>query len=56
MRQTGSVIGVALFGPLVAASAGFLDGMKIALAISTVLAFCAAAAIAIWIGPQRAAG
>ncbi len=54
LRQTGSVIGVALFGSLVAASAGFLAGMRIALAISTVLAAFAAAALAVWLRPARA--
>jgi DHA2 family methylenomycin A resistance protein-like MFS transporter len=37
MRQTGSVLGVALFGSLVAASTGFVPGARLALLISSAL-------------------
>jgi DHA2 family methylenomycin A resistance protein-like MFS transporter len=44
-RQTGSVIGVALFGALIAQDATFMVGMKVALALAVVL-LAASAAIA----------
>jgi DHA2 family methylenomycin A resistance protein-like MFS transporter len=46
-RQTGSVLGVALFGSLIGQSDGFLFGAKVALIISATLLIAAAAAIAI---------
>jgi len=46
-RQTGSVLGVALFGALVGASDGFVAGARDALMISAILLALAAAAIAI---------
>jgi DHA2 family methylenomycin A resistance protein-like MFS transporter len=45
MRQTGSVLGVALFGSLLGGSAGFMPGAKIALMISAALALCALAVV-----------
>ena len=54
MRQTGSVLGVALFGSLLAGPAGFLPGARIALLIATVLATCALAAVLV--GVPRNAG
>jgi len=46
-RQTGSVLGVALFGSLVASSHTFLFGARAALAISTALLVAAAAVVTI---------
>jgi len=37
MRQTGSVLGVALFGSFIAGSSGFMVGMKVALATSAII-------------------
>jgi DHA2 family methylenomycin A resistance protein-like MFS transporter len=45
-RQTGSVLGVALFGSLVGLTNEFVHGAREALIISAVLLLCAAAAIA----------
>jgi MFS transporter, DHA2 family, methylenomycin A resistance protein len=45
MRQTGSVLGVALFGALLGGSAGFVPGAKGALVIAAALALCAFAAV-----------
>jgi MFS transporter, DHA2 family, methylenomycin A resistance protein len=45
-RQTGSVIGVALFGSLLGAAGAFTTGARIALVISIVLLLAAAGAIA----------
>jgi MFS transporter, DHA2 family, methylenomycin A resistance protein len=53
MRQTGSVLGVALFGSLLAGSAGFIDGLRMALVIAAVLALCALGAVTIGV-PRRA--
>jgi DHA2 family methylenomycin A resistance protein-like MFS transporter len=53
MRQTGSVLGVALFGSLLGGSAGFMGGAKTALLISSGLALCALAAVMIGV-PRRA--
>jgi MFS transporter, DHA2 family, methylenomycin A resistance protein len=53
MRQTGSVLGVALFGSLLAGSAGFIDGLRIALLIAAVLALGALGAVMIGV-PRRA--
>jgi len=44
-RQTGSVLGVALFGSLIAGSGALMAGTHTALAISTLLLLAAAAAI-----------
>jgi DHA2 family methylenomycin A resistance protein-like MFS transporter len=44
-RQTGSVIGVALFGSFIGSSDTFMVGVRIALLISAVLLLAAAAAI-----------
>jgi MFS transporter, DHA2 family, methylenomycin A resistance protein len=41
MRQTGSAIGVALFGALLGGSGGFIAGIRTALVIAAVLAVCA---------------
>ncbi len=46
-RQTGSVLGVALFGALIGQSNGFLFGAKVALILSALLLVGAAAAIVI---------
>jgi DHA2 family methylenomycin A resistance protein-like MFS transporter len=46
-RQTGSVLGVALFGSLVGQADAFVPGVHTALLISTALLFAVAAAIAI---------
>jgi len=57
-RQTGSVIGVALFGSLIGGAHGLVPGARIALAIS--IALLALASLAMLIGgrsgpaPQRA--
>jgi DHA2 family methylenomycin A resistance protein-like MFS transporter len=47
-RQTGSVLGVALFGALVGGSGAFMSGAHQSLVISALLLF--AAATAIWSG------
>jgi MFS transporter, DHA2 family, methylenomycin A resistance protein len=49
MRQTGSVVGVALFGSLLGGSAGFIPGARAALLISAALAICALTAVTIGI-------
>jgi DHA2 family methylenomycin A resistance protein-like MFS transporter len=41
MRQSGSVVGVALFGSLLGGAGGFIAGTRIALVIAAVLALCA---------------
>jgi DHA2 family methylenomycin A resistance protein-like MFS transporter len=46
-RQTGSVLGVALFGSLLGAAGAFTDGARIALIISVVLLLVAAAAMSL---------
>jgi DHA2 family methylenomycin A resistance protein-like MFS transporter len=46
-RQTGSVLGVALFGSLIGQTNDFISGVRAALAISTLLLVSAAAATAI---------
>jgi len=46
-RQTGSVLGVALFGSLIGQTNAFLFGARTALIISAVLLIVAAVAIAI---------
>jgi MFS transporter, DHA2 family, methylenomycin A resistance protein len=47
MRQTGSVLGVALFGSLLGSAAGFMPGARAALLISAALALCALVAVTI---------
>jgi MFS transporter, DHA2 family, methylenomycin A resistance protein len=49
-RQTGSVLGVALFGSLVSRSSAFMTGLHTSLIISAGLLLAAAAAI--WWGPS----
>lgn len=46
MRQTGSVLGVAVFGSFVAASSHFTDGLHVALVLSMLL--IASAAVMVW--------
>jgi MFS transporter, DHA2 family, methylenomycin A resistance protein len=41
MRQSGSAIGVALFGSLLSGAGGFIAGIRIALVIAAALALCA---------------
>jgi MFS transporter, DHA2 family, methylenomycin A resistance protein len=53
MRQTGSVLGVALFGALLGAQSGFLSGAKLSLIVSAVLALCAVGAVMIGV-PRKA--
>jgi MFS transporter, DHA2 family, methylenomycin A resistance protein len=53
MRQTGSVLGVALFGSLRGGSAGFIGGVRIALLISAALALCALIAVLIGVPRHR---
>jgi DHA2 family methylenomycin A resistance protein-like MFS transporter len=50
-RQTGSVLGVALFGSLLGAHGGFVFGVHAALIISAALLLIAAATILV--GPRR---
>jgi MFS transporter, DHA2 family, methylenomycin A resistance protein len=52
MRQTGSVVGVALFGSLLGGPAGFIPGLRVALLIAAGLALCALAAVTIGV-PRR---
>ena len=47
-RQTGSVLGVALFGSLIGGSGAFMSGTHQSLVVSALLMF--AAGIAIWPG------
>ncbi|MCS3765451.1 MFS transporter [Bradyrhizobium centrosematis] len=44
-RQTGSVLGVALFGSLIAGTGAFMDGLHVSLIISAAVLLLAAAAI-----------
>lgn len=44
-RQTGSVLGVALFGSLIAGEGAFMEGLHLSLAISAVVLLLASAAI-----------
>jgi MFS transporter, DHA2 family, methylenomycin A resistance protein len=46
-RQTGSVLGVALFGSLIAQSGAFIFGLRLSLVISAVVMVAAAAAISL---------
>ena len=52
-RQTGSVLGVALFGSLVGHADGFITGLHASLAISTLVLF--AATFVIWRGARAQA-
>ncbi len=49
MRQTGSVLGVALFGSLAGSAGGVIPGLRLALIISAGLLGCSAAAVVIGI-------
>ena len=51
-RQTGSVLGVALFGALVGRSGAFMAGMHAALAIAAIV--LVAASLVIWRSGSRA--
>ena len=53
MRQTGSVIGVALFGALLNGAGGFVAGVRIALVIAATLLLCAIVATLIGMPPRR---
>jgi hypothetical protein len=53
MRQTGSAIGVALFGSLLGGAGGFIAGVRIALVIAAALALCAIIAAIVCV-PRRA--
>src|SRR5271165_1693315 len=53
-RQTGSVVDVALFGPLLGKEGAFLFGVRSALVISALLLVCAAAAIVTGIRAESA--
>jgi DHA2 family methylenomycin A resistance protein-like MFS transporter len=55
MRQTGSVIGVALLGSLVGSAGGVIAGLRMALVIAAGLLACSAVAVLIGIPPQRKA-
>jgi DHA2 family methylenomycin A resistance protein-like MFS transporter len=52
-RQTGSVVGVALFGALVADKAHFIAGARVAVSISAVLLAGSAAIVWLGGGPRR---
>jgi DHA2 family methylenomycin A resistance protein-like MFS transporter len=47
MRQTGSVVGVALFGSLIAQKGMFLHGLHLSLLLSVVMTLLATA-ISLW--------
>jgi DHA2 family methylenomycin A resistance protein-like MFS transporter len=49
MRQTGSVLGVALFGSLAGSAGGVLPGLRLALIIAAALLASSAAAVLIGI-------
>ena len=55
MRQTGSVLGVALFGSLLGGTAGFIPGAKMSLMISAAVSLCALAAVTIGVPSRRTA-
>ncbi len=55
MRQTGSVLGVALFGSLLAGADGFIPGTKMSLAIAAAVSVCALVAVAIGVPNRRKA-
>lgn len=50
-RQTGSVLGVAVFGALISGDGAFMPGLRAALMVSTAVLLTAAAAI--WRGAER---
>jgi DHA2 family methylenomycin A resistance protein-like MFS transporter len=52
MRQTGSAIGVALFGSLLSGAGGFIAGIRIALVIAATLALCAIVAAVVGVPRQ----
>jgi MFS transporter, DHA2 family, methylenomycin A resistance protein len=52
MRQTGSAIGVALFGSLLGGAGGFVAGVRVALVIAAALALCAIVATVVGV-PRR---
>jgi DHA2 family methylenomycin A resistance protein-like MFS transporter len=52
-RQTGSVLGVALFGSLIGTSSAFIGGMHISLVISAGVLLAAGALI--WVGASSQA-
>jgi DHA2 family methylenomycin A resistance protein-like MFS transporter len=52
MRQTGSAIGVALFGSLLSGAGGFIAGVRIALVIAAALTLCAIVAALVGVPRQ----
>jgi MFS transporter, DHA2 family, methylenomycin A resistance protein len=56
MRQTGSVLGVALFGSLVNGPAGFIPGMKVSLSIAAAVSVCGIFAMIAGMLARRHAG
>jgi DHA2 family methylenomycin A resistance protein-like MFS transporter len=55
MRQTGSAIGVALFGSLLGGAGGFINGVHLALVIAAALALCAVVATMAGVPPRSGA-
>lgn len=55
MRQTGSVLGVALFGSLLSGTDGFIPGAKMSLMIAAAVSVCALAAVTIGVPSRRTA-
>ena len=53
MRQSGSVLGVALFGSLAGSPGGVIPGLRLALLISAGLLACSAAAVLIGIPGRK---
>jgi DHA2 family methylenomycin A resistance protein-like MFS transporter len=56
MRQTGSVLGVALFGSLAGSAGAIVPGLRMALVISACLLACSAAAAVIGIPRKQQGG
>jgi DHA2 family methylenomycin A resistance protein-like MFS transporter len=54
-RQTGSVLGVALFGSLIAQTAAFMAGLRLSLVISAAVLLAAAAVIRLHAPKERTA-
>ncbi|HEX9211201.1 MAG TPA: MFS transporter [Bradyrhizobium sp.] len=54
-RQTGSVLGVALFGSLIASEGAFMEGLHLSLAVSTAVLLLAAAVIGFGAQARRSA-
>jgi DHA2 family methylenomycin A resistance protein-like MFS transporter len=52
MRQTGSAVGVALFGSLLGGAGGFVVGIRVALVIAAALALCGVLATLVGV-PRR---